>query len=94
MSKFPVVNRQDYIIYLELFANLYWLHTDVFKWSAEIKKHYVRDLNQLQLLLDSPLYGMVDNNKLGKFGTTIGFNYLQDLVGKDGNTYQIYKRNL
>lgn len=94
MSKFPVVNRQDYIIYLELFSNLYWLHTDVFKWSAEIKKHYVRDLNQLQLLLDSPLYGMVDNNKLGKFGTIIGFNYLQDLVGKDGNTYQIYKRNL
>lgn len=94
MSKFPVVNRQDYIIYLELFANLYWLHTDVFKWSTEIKKHYVRDLNQLQLLIDSPLYGMVDNDKLGKFGKTIGFSYLKDMLGSDNKMYKIYYRSL
>lgn len=94
MSKFPVVNRQDYIIYLELFANLYWLHTDVFKWSAEIKKHYVRDLNQLQFLLNCPIYGLVDNEKLGKFGEKIGFKYLADMLGTDKNMYKIYQRSL
>lgn len=92
--KTPIVNREHYIIYLEFFANLYWLHTDVFRWSKAIKKQYIKDLNTLQSLLDSPLYGMVDNDKLGRFGKTIGFSYLQDLTGNDGNTYQIYKRSL
>jgi hypothetical protein len=92
--KYPIVNRDYYIIYLEFSFDMYWLHTDVFKWSKEIKKEYIKDLNTLQSLLDSPLYGMVDNDKLGKFGKTIGFTYLQDLTGNDGNTYQIYKRSL
>ena len=94
MYKFPVVNRQEYIMYLELFSNLYWLHTDVFKWSAEIKKHYIKDLNQLQSLLNAPLYGLVDNDKLGKFGETLGFRYIRDLLGNDGHMYKIYTRSL
>jgi hypothetical protein len=94
--KTPVVNRPDYIIYLEYFNNMYWLHTDVFKWSAETKKHYIRDLDQLQLLIASDLYGLVEdyNLKLGKFGETIGFKYLRDLLGNDGNLYRIYSRSL
>ena len=92
--KFPVVNRPEYIIYLELFNNYYWLHTDVFKWSVEIKKHYIRELNQLQSLLNAPLYGLVDNDKLGKFGTKIGFKYVKDLLGNDGRMYKIYTRSL
>jgi hypothetical protein len=94
MYKFPVVNRQEYIMYLELFSNLYWLHTDVFKWSAETKKHYIRDLNQLQSLLNAPLYAMIDNGKLSKFSKTIGFEYLKNLIGNDGNVYQINVRSL
>jgi hypothetical protein len=94
MDKFPVVNRQEYIMYLELFSNLYWLHTDVFKWSAETKKHYIKDLNQLQSLLNAPLYGLVDNDKLGKFGEALGFKFINNIVGQDGTTNQIYIRSL
>jgi hypothetical protein len=48
------------------------------------------------LLIASELYGMVEdfNLKLGKFGKTIGFNYLRDLLGNDGNVYKIYSRSL
>lgn len=91
--KFPVVNRPEYVMYLELFENLYWLHTDVLKWSAEIKKRYIVDLNKLQELIDAPLYGLVDTDKLGKFGETIGFKFIKPLLGNDGNTYKIYKRS-
>lgn len=94
--KTPVVNRDNYIIYLEVFNDMYWLHTDVFKWTSEIKKDYLKDLNTLQGLIDSPLYGAVEqeNTKLGKFGESIGFYYLKDLHGNDGNIYKIYKRSL
>jgi hypothetical protein len=94
--KIPVVNREYYIIYIEYFNDMHWLHTDVFKWSAEIKKEYVKDLDTLQKLIDCKLYGMVEdyNNKLSKFGESIGFNYLQNLQGNDGNMYKIYTRSL
>jgi hypothetical protein len=96
MGKVPAVNRDHYIIYLEVFNDMYWLHTDVFKWTAEIKKSFIIDLDVLQDLGDSPLFGLVeqDNSKLGKFGESIGFSYLQDLKGNDGNTYKIYKRSI
>ena len=94
--KVPVVNKEEYIIYLEYFNEMYWLHTDVFKWSSSVKKKYLEDLNTLQSLLDTTMYGLVEdyNLKLGKFGETIGFRYLKNLLGNDGNSYRIYKRSL
>lgn len=92
--KLPVVNRNEYTIYLEFYNNMYWLHTDVFKWTAEVKKDYVRELNQLQILLNAPLYGIVDNPKLGKFGRSLGFAFVNNVVGNDNRVYQIYVRSL
>jgi len=92
--KLPLVNNQNYIIYLEYFNNLYWLHTDVFKWSSVIKKQFVKDLDTLQRLVNSDLFGLVDNHKLGKFGTTIGFKFLQEITGTDNNQYKVYTRRL
>jgi hypothetical protein len=94
--KIPVVNREHYTIYIEYFNEMYWIHTDVYKWSSEVKKEYLKDLNSFQSLVDSPLFGMVEdwNTKLGKFGETIGFTYLKDLLGNDGNVYKIFKRSL
>jgi hypothetical protein len=60
--KIPIVLREHYIIYIEWFNNLVFIHTDVFKWTAEVKKNYIRDLNLLQSLLNLPLYGLVDND--------------------------------
>ena len=94
--KIPIVNRDHYIIYIEYFNDLHFIHTDVFRWTKGIKQEYLQDLNTMQQLIDSPLFGLVEdyNSKLSKFGETIGFAYLKDLVGNDGNTYKIYKRSL
>ena len=92
--KTPIVNRKDYTQYIEYFNDMFWFHTDVYNWTAETKKHYIRDLNQLQSLLDAPLYALVDNDKLGKFATKINFSYIKELLGNDGNIYKIYKRSL
>jgi hypothetical protein len=92
--KIPIVLRDNYTIYIEWFNNLVFIHTDVFKWTAEVKKNYIRDLNLLQSLLNLPLYGLVDNDKLGKFGESIGFKFVKTVIGDDGNTYQIYLRSL
>ncbi len=90
--KTPVVIRKDYVIYLELFDNLLWFHTDVFKWSAEIKKRYRLDLAKLEDLVDMPLLAVVDvtNNKLTKFAQSFGWVVKGQMVLNNGNKALIY----
>ena len=96
MIKVPVVNRRDYTMYLELYSNMLWFHTDVFKWTPEVKKEYLKDLDILQNLVTVPLAAMLDkeDNKLVKFAETIGFKQVQPFVGQDNRMYLIYSRGL
>jgi len=48
----------------------------------------------MQSLLNAPIYGLVDNDKLSKFGNILKFKYVTDSVGVDGNVYKIYNRSI
>jgi hypothetical protein len=76
MLKVPVVNRVDYTMYLEAYADMLWFHTDVRKWTPEVKKEYLKDLETLQHLVSIPLVALVniDNKKLAKFGKSTGWS--------------------
>jgi hypothetical protein len=93
--KVPVVIRDDYTMYLEFFEGMLWFHTDVHKWTAEIKVKYLEDLNILQHLTSCPLVAMVNqrDKKLSKFGRVIGFKYEQPFLGNDKQMYDIYSRS-
>ncbi len=90
--KTPVVQRKDYVMYLEFFADMHWFHTDVFKWTSEVKKKYLEDLNLLQYLVGTPLVALVekDNTKLAKFGETTGWQLLQPYQLNNGKEAYIY----
>jgi hypothetical protein len=94
--KTPVVQRQDYVMYLEFFAGMHWFHTDVFKWTPKVKKKYLEDLNLLQYLVGTPLVALVeeDNTKLAKFAQCIGFKMEQNFLGSDNEKYYIYSRGI
>ena len=94
--KVPVVNREDYTMFLELHDKLLWFHTDVRKWTSQVKTKFLEDLNLLQHLVSVPLVGLVEetNTKLAKFGKSIGFEYQQDILGIDNKMYYIYSRSL
>lgn len=93
--KVPVVLRDDYTMYLEFFEGMLWFHTDVHKWTAEIKTKYLEDLNILQYLVNSPLLAMINkrDKKLTKFTKVIGFKYEQPFLGNDKQMYDIYSRS-
>jgi len=82
-------------MYLEFFEGMLWFHTDVRKWTSEIKVKYVEDLNILQYLINSPLVAMVNqrDKKLSKFSKVIGFKYEQPFLGNDKQMYDIYSRS-
>ena len=90
--KTPVVIRKDYVMYLELFDNFLWFHTDVFKWSPEVKKRYRLDLAKLEDLVDMPLLAVVDetNQKLIKFAESFGWVVKGQMMLNNGNKAFIY----
>lgn len=94
--KVPVVNRQDYTMYLENFAGMLWFHTDVRKWSSEVKTKYLEDLNLLQYLVNVPLVALVeeDNKKLAKFGEVTGWKVIDQMNLNNGKVGYVYTRSL
>jgi hypothetical protein len=93
--KVPVVIRDDYTMFIEFFDGILWFHTDVHKWTAEVKVKYLEDLNILQYLINCPLVAMINqrNKKLSKFSKVIGFKYEQPFLGNDKQMYDIYSRS-
>lgn len=93
--KTPVVNKPEYTMYLELFDNMLWFHTDVYAWSADIKKKYILDLDVLQRLATVPLLALVEeeDTKLAKFGETIGWYKINKLITND-KKYDVYTRRV
>ena len=94
MIKVPVVNRDDYTMYLEFFEGMLWFHTDIRKWTPEVKVKYLEDLDLLQYLVDIPLVALseVDNHKLIKFGKNTGWKKLNNVVFNNIN-YEVHSRS-
>lgn len=94
MIKVPVVARPEYTMYLEHWEGIHWFHTDVHKWTPNVVRDYVYQLDLLQWLVNDHLYAVVDNDpKLAKFGGKIGFEYLETRQAKDGHEVDIYFRS-
>lgn len=94
--KLPVVNRPEYVMYLEQYAGMLWFHTDIFKWSSKVKQKYLEDLNLLQYLVSTPLVALVeeDNHKLAKFGKVTGWEVMEKLNLNNGKVGYVYTRSL
>jgi hypothetical protein len=94
--KLPVVNRPEYTMYLENFAEMLWFHTDVRKWSSKIKTKYLEDLNLLQYLVGFPIVALVeeDNKKLAKFGEVTGWEKMEQMNLNNGKVGYVYTRSL
>lgn len=92
--KVPVVLRQDYTMSLELFEGMLWFHSDVLKWTPEVKQKYLTDLNLLQHLVSVPLVALVaeTNTKLAKFGEVTGWKKFDKVVFNEVK-YDIYSRS-
>lgn len=90
--KTPVCIRDNYIIYLEWFNGWLWFHTDIKKWSGNIKKSFIADTEKIQSLLPLPLVALVkeEDSKLAKFGETLHFKKQDILVSPEGNKAFIY----
>ena len=81
-------------MYLEPYADMLWFHTDIHRWTIEVKKQYLKDLETLQSLVALPLAALVeeDNIKLAKFGKSIGWIKINQL-NVNNKKYDVYTRS-
>lgn len=90
--KIPVVQRKEYTIYLEYAFGVHWLHTDIYKWTAGIKKQYIKELDILRNLVGTPLLALVEkeDTKLSKFGQSLGWKIEREHRLDNGKQAYIY----
>jgi hypothetical protein len=90
--KTPVVIRKEYIMYLELFDNMLWFHTDVNKWSSAVKRKFLQDMRTLVGLIGMPLLAFVEasNKKLMKFAEVLGMTKEQKVTASNEEQAFIY----
>ncbi len=91
-TKKPIIVRNDYVMYLELFENTFWFHTDIYHWTANIKKQFLEDLNIVMKSVSLPIKALVEesNKKLAKFGRVTNWEIEKQIVLNNGNTAYIY----
>jgi Holliday junction resolvasome RuvABC DNA-binding subunit len=89
--KVPICVRKEYIIYVHKQEGYIFIHNDVFKWSASVKKKLIEDWEKVVSLFDCSLlvYCQEDNYKLYKFSQMFGF---KDMCDVDGGTILIHKK--
>ena len=91
-SKIPVIKRDKYVMYLELFNGVLWFHTDIFSWTKEIKKSFINDLETISKSVMLPVKALVNDNnkKLAKFGLVTHWEKEEQIVLNNGDTAHIY----
>lgn len=92
--KTPVINSEDYVVYLEYYQGLTIIHCDCFKWSKQVKQSLSSDWEQLVKIHRKPIYAIheIDDNKHLKFLSMMGFEYNNSFVGTDGKERQLFVR--
>ena len=91
-TKTSVRVRNDYVMYLELFDNILWFHTDIHRWTSSVKREFVEDLKSINKSVTLPIKALVteSNKKLAKFGKVTNWEIEKQIVLNTGETAYIY----
>jgi hypothetical protein len=91
--KVPVVQTEDFIIYLEQDLNKTFIHCDVVNsWSRKVKRNLLLWFDALTKEYGKELYALHTPNdkKHEKFLKMFNFKYFTNIKGLDGNSYDVY----
>jgi len=91
--KVPVLDTDDFILYMEELEGNSFIHCDVLvKWNKTVKKKLQLAFSLLTKEYGKELYALhtPKDKKHEKFLKMFNFSYLQSFTGKDGKDYDIY----
>jgi hypothetical protein len=91
--KIPVLDTDDFVLYLEEVGENSFIHCDVLsKWNKITKQRLKLAFNLLTQEYGKELYALHTpaDKKHEKFLKMFDFSYLQSIKGNDGNDYDVY----
>jgi predicted lactoylglutathione lyase len=91
--KVPVIDTNNFVIYLEEDLNNFFIHCDVkVKWNKKIKKELLTAFKELTKNWNKELYALhtPEDKKHKKFLQMFDFVYCASFIGTDGKEYEIY----
>jgi hypothetical protein len=91
----PVIIRPCYSVSFERFHGMTWIHCIVGRWSKTVRQNLSDDFEALVKMHNEPIFAIheIGDTKHEKFLALFKFHYVQDVVGVDGVTRAIYRRN-
>ena len=92
--KTPVIYGDGYIVYLQYYLDLSFIHCDCFCWNKTVKAALLADLDALVKIHRRPLLAVheIEDKKHLKFLTMVGFTYHSKLKGLDNIMRHLYTR--
>jgi len=94
IHRVPVVNKNDYTIWLENYRNIAnFIHAEVYNYNKTVRQEFGKDLNVLAKLHNAPLYVLTDkdNKKLKKFMSIYGLVLDHTPLCDDGVEREVYR---
>lgn len=94
--KTPVVLRDSYIIYLENYQGVSFIHCDCFVWNKTVKKDMLDSVDTLIKLHGNKIYAFhnKDDLKHRKFLKLMKFNFYSNIYcPTDGEVRQLFVRS-
>jgi len=90
--KIPVIERDDYTVYVEHAGGVRFIHMDVHKWSKAVKQAFLADWNGWAERQEDVLFAMpfIDDEKMRKWAVICGFELLKQHLCLDGVTRKLY----
>jgi hypothetical protein len=92
--KDAVVLRPEYTISLERFEDQIWVHAEIRKWSASIKKRLRQDWDYVFGLYGGPMYALNYPHgckKHQKFMISMGFEFFESIEVGSGERYVYWR---
>jgi len=91
-GKVPICIRDDYIVYLEFFRGNLWLHVDIKRWSAGVKRECLKSIALIENLIAKPIVALIreDDIKLARFAKSFGWSEKCQITLLDGSKAFIY----
>tara|TARA_R110000737_G_scaffold348495_1_gene382422 strand:- start:176 stop:463 length:288 start_codon:yes stop_codon:yes gene_type:complete len=92
--KTPVIQSDDYTVYLEYSFDLSFIHCDCYRWNKTVKAALLADFNKLIQIHRKPIFAIheIGDKKHYKFIEMFGFTFQNEIKGLDNIMRHLYTR--